>query len=66
MNNTLTRWLTPFSGAKIGRLRQELVLLVHGQAQIADRLLRFERQYSPGHHEAWYLEKVIYDLRRRR
>ena len=46
------------------KLRRELLTLVHGQQDIANRLLAVERQKHFGKSERWYLEKVIYDLRR--
>ncbi|MGB3613490.1 MAG: hypothetical protein WBA10_06815 [Elainellaceae cyanobacterium] len=66
MTISLSRWFAPLSGSKTRKLRQELHLLLHGQDQTADRLLALEKQHSPGHDEAWYLDKVIYDLQRRR
>jgi hypothetical protein len=66
MSKLLSQLAHPFSGPKVNRLHHELLVLVHGQSQTAQRLLDLERQHSPGHSEAWYLEKVIYDLQRRR
>lgn len=46
------------------KLRRELLTLVRGQQDIANRLLAVERRKHSGKSERWYLEKVIYDLRR--
>ncbi|AFY71470.1 hypothetical protein Pse7367_3225 [Thalassoporum mexicanum PCC 7367] len=51
--------------AKNNSLKRELMTLVHGQSDVANRLLRHARDRHPGKTEQWYLEKVIYDLRRR-
>jgi hypothetical protein len=50
--------------AKNHALRRELMTLVNGQSDVANRLLRHARDRYPGKTEQWYLEKVIYDLRR--
>ena len=47
-------------------LRQRLFPLVHGDWNLAFRLLESARKNSPGHSEDWYWEKVIYDLERDR
>lgn len=59
--NLITRL---FHGSKNERLRRELLTIVHGQQDTANRLIGYEKRNHPGHAEAWYLEKVIYDLRR--
>lgn len=45
-------------------LRQRLFPLVHGDWNLAARLLDAVRKNNPGHSEDWYWEKVIYDLER--
>lgn len=63
--NVLTGFYRYWSeSAACTKLRRELLILVHGQRTIADRLLTLERQKHPGKSERWCLEKVIYDLRR--
>lgn len=46
------------------RLYRELLTLVRGQCDIAERLINLEKIKHPGQSESWYLDKVIYDLRR--
>jgi len=53
-----------FQGAPSNRLHQELMVLVHNDHHVAERLLKLEQIKHPGHPEQWYLEKVIYDLQR--
>lgn len=65
-NNLLTKWFQgSVDAAKCASLRQELLMLVHGQRDIAERLLASEKRRQPNKSERWYLEKVIYDLHRR-
>lgn len=45
-------------------LRRKLYPLVHGDLNLAERLLDAVRKSNPGHSEDWYWEKVIYDLER--
>jgi hypothetical protein len=45
-------------------LRRKLIPLVHGDWNLANRLLQLARKKNPGHSEDWYWEKVIYDLER--
>ena len=44
------------------RLRHELLRLLHGQQDIADRLVTTQKRLNPGHSESWYLDKVLYGL----
>lgn len=46
------------------KLYRELLTLVHGQNDIAERLITLEKHRNPGKLESWYLDKVIYDIRR--
>jgi hypothetical protein len=46
------------------RLQHELLILVRGQSDTAERLINLEKIKHPGQSESWYLDKVIYDLRR--
>jgi tetratricopeptide (TPR) repeat protein len=47
-------------------LRQHLLKLVGGQAEIAERLLEQAKYCYPGMSEDWYIEKAIYDIERDR
>lgn len=47
-------------------LRRRLFPLVHGDWNLAERLLESVRRNHPGRSEDWYWEKVIYDLERDR
>jgi hypothetical protein len=40
--------------------------LVQQQQDVANRLIALERVKKPGQPTEWYLEKVIYDLKRGR
>ena len=67
MLNILSNWYQQVSEtAKLNSLRRELLTLVHAEQDTADRLISTERYRQPGKSETWYLEKVIYDLRRGR
>ena len=44
--------------------RERLFTLVKGNRALANRLLDLARRNHPNHSEAWYWEKVIYDLER--
>ena len=63
---------TQAEGARMGNSREprqlwdELLALVNRNQDVADRLLSAAKARYPGHSEAWYLEKVIYDLKRDR
>ena len=45
-------------------LRRKLWTLVHGDNDLAERLLESARRNHPNRSEDWYWEKVIYDLER--
>ncbi|NJK63090.1 MAG: hypothetical protein HC921_10795 [Synechococcaceae cyanobacterium SM2_3_1] len=49
---------------RVTSLQQRLQTLVHGDWDLAERLLTQVRLTYPGHEEDWYLEKVIHDLER--
>lgn len=53
-----------FQGTGNNKLRHELLLLLHNQGETANRLISLEKRKTPGRPEQWYLEKVIYDLKR--
>ena len=40
------------------------MILLHGQYDTAQRLINLEKKLHSGQSESWYLDKVIYDLRR--
>jgi Zn-dependent protease len=50
--------------AGTGNLQKQLLSLV--DRKTGDRLIALEKQKNPDKSERWYLEKVIYDLRRHR
>ncbi|NEP43777.1 MAG: hypothetical protein F6K35_32950 [Okeania sp. SIO2H7] len=52
--------------SKCDALRRELLALVQHQQDVADRLIDGAKAEYPGNTERWYLEKVIYDLKRDR
>lgn len=52
--------------SKCDALRRELLGLVQQQEDVADRLIDNAKSQYPGNTESWYLEKVIYDLKRDR
>lgn len=47
-------------------LKDKLLSLVNGDQRTAQRLLTNCKRNNPGRSEAWYLDKVIYDLHRDR
>ncbi len=67
--NLKSWWQQYRESVECSRLRQELRLLLYGEAgneeDIAKKLIDFEKYAHPGELESWYLEKVIYDLRKR-
>lgn len=64
--NFLTQLYKRYSESFVCKsLRQELFALVHGEQDLAKRLIDWEKRKHPNKSERWYLEKVIYDLRRR-
>ena len=64
-NNILHNWWQQYREAdRSGKLHHELMTLVHGQSDTAQRLVDLEKIKHPGQSESWYLDKVVYDLRR--
>lgn len=47
-------------------LQHQLLRMLQGDTATAKRLLKQKRQQQPGQTDNWYLEKVIYDLKRDR
>ena len=62
-------WQNRREAAKCSELREELRLLLYGgsgdEEGTARRLIEYEKYRYPGQSESWYLDKVIYGLRRR-
>ena len=46
------------------QLHHELMLILHNRSDTAQQLVELEKVKHPGQSESWYLDKVIYDLRR--
>jgi hypothetical protein len=64
-DNFLGTWWQQYREAKsCNRLYHELLILVRGQSALAERLINLEKNKHPGQSESWYLDKVVYDLRR--
>jgi hypothetical protein len=64
-HHILDGWWQQYREAqRASKLRHELLILLHGQSETAKRLINFEKIKHPGQLESWYLDKVIYDLRR--
>ena len=59
-------WDNSTSSEVSSALRRKLFSLVNGNWSLAERLLERVRQDNPDRTEAWYYEKVIYDLERDR
>ena len=63
--NILNRWWQQYREVdRYNKLHHELTILLHGQSDTARRLIDLEKIKHPGQSESWYLDKVIYDLRR--
>jgi hypothetical protein len=61
----LETWWQQYREVKYcNHLENELFNLLHGQSNTAKRLIDLEKIKHPGQSESWYLDKVIYDLRR--
>jgi hypothetical protein len=58
--------LSYLSDPKNRQLQKQLLTLLRGDTAAAKRLLKQQRQLHPGKSDNWYLEKVIYDLKRDR
>jgi hypothetical protein len=48
------------------KLQRQLLRLLHEDRQAAERLVNYATLKYPGHNADWYVEKVIYDLKRDR
>ena len=67
--NTIHSWWQQYREAvRCSNLREELRLLLYGgtgnEEATAQKLINVEKSIHPGELESWYLEKVIYNLRR--
>ena len=68
--HTIQSWWQQYREAiRCSNLREELRLLLYGgigdEEVMAQRLIDVEKSIHPGQLESWYLDKVIYNLRRR-
>ncbi|HEY9647421.1 MAG TPA: hypothetical protein V6C88_13670 [Chroococcidiopsis sp.] len=59
-------WQKAAPGQVNRAVRQQLMRLLNGDRNTAERLLQDARFRYPGKSENWYWEKVVYDLRRDR
>ncbi|MEH2456548.1 hypothetical protein [Nostoc sp.] len=55
-----------FGAGASKNLQHELLVLVSGNGHVAVRLLNHQQTLNPARSADWYLEKVIYDLKRDR
>ena len=63
--NILNKWWQGYRESdRASKLHHELMILLHGQSDTAQRLINLEKIKHPGQSESWYLDKVVYDLRR--
>ena len=63
--NTLNKWWQGYRESnRSNKLHHELMILLHGQSDTAQRLIDLEKIKHPGQPESWYLDKVVYDLKR--
>jgi hypothetical protein len=61
----IQKWYERFhQDVECAPLRRKLLILV--RQDTAERLIALAKKKNPGKSERWYLEKVIYDLQRRR
>lgn len=68
--HTIQNWWQQYRETiRCSNLREELRLLLYGgtgdEEAIAKKLVDVEKSLHPGQLESWYLDKVIYNLRRR-
>jgi hypothetical protein len=62
---TICFWIWRDSQNTIG-IDRNLLQAVKGDKALAERLLNHTRKKHPGKSEKWYVEKIIYDLKRGR
>ncbi|MBD2503427.1 hypothetical protein [Anabaena azotica] len=48
------------------QLSRELLELLNGNAEVGHRLIESQQRLNPGRTDDWYLDKVMWDLRRDR
>ncbi|NJP08972.1 MAG: site-2 protease family protein [Leptolyngbyaceae cyanobacterium RU_5_1] len=65
-SNRTPGWQLFPKDAGITPLRKQLLNLVKQRQETAEQLVALEKAKNPGKPERWYLEKIIYDLRRGR
>ena len=68
--HTIQSWWQQYREAvRCSNLQEELRLLLYGgtgnEEVMAQRLIDVEKSIHPGESESWYLDRVIYNLRRR-
>ena len=68
--HTIQSWWQQYRETiRCSNLREELRLLLYGgtgdEEATAKRLIDVERSRHPGESESWYLDKVIYNLRKK-
>lgn len=65
IGHIFSTWWQDYCEAKsCNRLKQELLRLLHGKSETAEQLINLEKIKHPGQSQSWYLDKVIYDIRR--
>ena len=63
--NILNKWWQGHrETCRCEQLDRELMMLLPGKDDTAQKLINLEKNLHPGQLESWYLDKVIYDLRR--
>lgn len=63
--NWFTHWSRSLHEATVRpKIWQELMTLVHGQRDTAEPLISLAKHLHTGKSEIWYLEKVVYNLKR--
>ena len=63
--NILNKWWQGYRESdSSNKLQHELTILLHDRSDTAQRLINLEKIKHPGQSKSWYLDKVIYDLKR--
>ena len=64
-NNIWHKWWQGYRESnRSNQLQHELMTLLHDRSDTAQRLVNLEKVKHPDQLESWYLDKVIYDLKR--
>jgi hypothetical protein len=62
--NVLSQWYRNYrETSACSKLRRELLSMVHSEDTL-ERLINLEKRNNPGKPDLWYLEKIVYNLRR--